>query len=204
MQPAPQHRRPGQRTIIASGPALPAGHAGRGLRPAGLPASAAAACRRSLGCMRARSAHRPGSSAACLRSRGSVEAEHRVRLGQGLSQFRAVALGHAADRDHGSGCARIPCGRRPPSSVSMESFLACSMKPQVLTMMTSAWSGSSTRRKPSASSRAASSSESTSLRAQPRLDAGGPAVRHDPFARLAQHLIQVVRFDENLTWLAAF
>src|SRR6478736_6813367 len=53
------------------------------------------------------------------------------------------------------------------SSVSTESFLAASTKPQVFTMTVSASSGSSTRRKPPASRRPASSSESTSLRAQP-------------------------------------
>src|SRR3954470_10688425 len=53
------------------------------------------------------------------------------------------------------------------SSVSTESFLAASTKPQVFTITVSASSGLSTSRKPPASSRPASSSESTSLRAQP-------------------------------------
>ena len=47
--------------------------------------------------------------------------------------------------------------------------MAASTKPQVFTTTVSASSGSSTSRKPSASSRPASSSESTSLRAQPRV-----------------------------------
>ena len=51
----------------------------------------------------------------------------------------------------------------------MESFLACSTKPQVLTTATSASAASSTRRQPSAASRPASSSESTSLRVHPRV-----------------------------------
>ena len=48
----------------------------------------------------------------------------------------------------------------------MDSCLAASMKPQVLTRTTSA-SASSATVHPAASSRAASSSESTSFRAQP-------------------------------------
>ncbi len=51
----------------------------------------------------------------------------------------------------------------------MLSFLADSTKPHVLTTTVSASSGSSTSRKPLAASRPASSSESTSLRAQPRV-----------------------------------
>src|SRR3954447_732626 len=49
----------------------------------------------------------------------------------------------------------------------MESFFADSTKPQVLTTTASALSGSATTRHPLLSSRPASSSESTSLRAQP-------------------------------------
>ena len=51
----------------------------------------------------------------------------------------------------------------------MESFFAASMKPQVFTTIAVASSGSSTRVNPPAARRPASSSESTSLRAQPRL-----------------------------------
>ena len=51
----------------------------------------------------------------------------------------------------------------------MESCLAFSTKPQVLTTTTSAPSPSVVTCQPSACSRAASSSESTSLRAQPRV-----------------------------------
>src|SRR4051794_25709107 len=53
------------------------------------------------------------------------------------------------------------------SSVSMESRLAFSTNPQVLTRTTSAPSPSVVTSQPSPASRAASSSESTSLRAQP-------------------------------------
>jgi hypothetical protein len=62
------------------------------------------------------------------------------------------------------------------SRVSIESFLACSMNPQVLTTMTSgageAPSGppsASTSSQPLPANRPANSSESTSLRAQPRV-----------------------------------
>ena len=53
------------------------------------------------------------------------------------------------------------------SSASTESFLALSIKPQVLTSATSAKAGSDTRVQPSADNLPASSSESTSLRAHP-------------------------------------
>src|SRR6202008_734619 len=52
---------------------------------------------------------------------------------------------------------------------SMDSVLAASMKPHVLTRTTSASSPSSRSVQPPAARRAASSSESTSLRAQPRV-----------------------------------
>jgi hypothetical protein len=52
---------------------------------------------------------------------------------------------------------------------STESFFALSMKPHVLTSTASAPSASSTSRYPPAASRPASSSESTSLRAHPRV-----------------------------------
>src|SRR5690242_3532266 len=65
----------------------------------------------------------------------------------------------------------LPCPLRSLASrrASTESFLAASTKPQVLTTATSASSASSTSCQPSASKRPASSSESTSLRAQPRV-----------------------------------
>ena len=91
-----------------------------------------------------------------------VEAEHRVGLGQLLGELLAVPLGQAADGDD----LRAGVGGAP-SSVSIESFLALSTKPQVLTTTTSAPPASSTSSQPAASSRPASSSESTSLRAQP-------------------------------------
>ena len=53
------------------------------------------------------------------------------------------------------------------NSASTESFLALSIKPQVLTSATSARAGSETSVQPSADNRPASSSESTSLRAHP-------------------------------------
>src|SRR3954471_15976655 len=65
----------------------------------------------------------------------------------------------------------LPCPLRSLASrrASTESFLAASTKPQVLTTATSASAASFTRSQPSASKRPASSSESTSLRAQPRV-----------------------------------
>src|SRR5579875_4149708 len=53
------------------------------------------------------------------------------------------------------------------SKVSIDSCFAASMKPQVFTTVTSA-DGASVSRQPASTSRAASSSASTSLRAQPR------------------------------------
>jgi hypothetical protein len=53
--------------------------------------------------------------------------------------------------------------------VSTESFLAASTNPQVLTTTVSASAASDTSVNPSAASRPASSSESTSFRAQPRV-----------------------------------
>ena len=95
-----------------------------------------------------------------------VEAEHGVGLRQRLGQLVAVALGQAADRHH-----RL----RPPVDLEVRrrqqgvelSFFAASTNPQVFTITASAADGSSTSWKPPSSSRAASSSESTSLRAQP-------------------------------------
>src|SRR3981081_3228499 len=55
------------------------------------------------------------------------------------------------------------------SRVSTESFLADSTNPQVFTTTTSDSSGSVASSQPPAASRPASSSESTSLRAQPRV-----------------------------------
>ena len=101
-----------------------------------------------------------------------VEAEDRVRLGQGLGELGAVALGEAADGHDGLRTpllGQLALRSAACSRVSTESFLAASTKPQVLTMTASAASGSSTRRKPPSSSRAASSSESTSFRAHPRV-----------------------------------
>ncbi len=100
-----------------------------------------------------------------------VEAEHRVGLGQRLGQLGAVPLSHAADRHDRLRPALAviswPLRSAASSSASTLSFLACSTKPQVLTSTVSAPAGSSTSRNPSAASRPASSSESTSLRAHP-------------------------------------
>ena len=101
-----------------------------------------------------------------------VEAEDRVGLGQRLGEVLAVPLGQAAHGDDGLRAAAVPADSlrsAASSSVSTESFLAASTKPQVLTRTVSASSASSTSTKPPASSRPASSSESTSLRAQPRV-----------------------------------
>ena len=62
-----------------------------------------------------------------------------------------------------------PLSEFASSSASTESFLADSIKPHVLTSATSACSTSSTNVQPSAANRPANSSESTSLRAQPRV-----------------------------------
>ena len=99
-----------------------------------------------------------------------VEAEHGVRLGQRVGQLGAVPLGDAADGDDGLGrCVRPPLRSAASSSASTESFLACSTNPQVFTSTVSAVAGSSTSRNPSAANRPASSSESTSLRAHPKV-----------------------------------
>ena len=60
-----------------------------------------------------------------------------------------------------------PFSELASSKASIESFLADSIKPQVFTTATSALSTSETSVQPSAASLPASSSESTSLRAQP-------------------------------------
>ena len=107
-----------------------------------------------------------------------VEAEHRVGLGQRLGELLAVPLGQAADSDDGLGrCAvwHVVLSSAAASRVSTESFLAASMKPQVLTSTASASAASSTSCQPSPASRPASSSLSVSLRAQPRVTSGEAA-----------------------------
>src|SRR3954453_8267129 len=73
------------------------------------------------------------------------------------------------------------------SSVSTESFFADSTNPHVLTTTVSASAGSPTSRNPSASSRPASSSESTSLRAHPRV-----TMATDSSSRAGAGLVSVV------------
>src|SRR5829696_7263476 len=86
----------------------------------------------------------------------------------------ALASGRLAASSAPYRSARHPTattGRSPSaaaSTVSIESFLALATKAQVLTTTTSASSSSATSQPPAAS-RPASSSESTSLRAQPRV-----------------------------------
>ena len=70
-----------------------------------------------------------------------VEAEHGVGLGQRLGEVLAVALGQAADRDDGLGARRSALRSAASSSVSTESFLAASTKPQVFTTTVSASAG---------------------------------------------------------------
>src|SRR6056297_3211982 len=72
--------------------------------------------------------------------------------------------------------ATTACGRSRSSAdcraariVSMDSFLAASMNPQVFTRTASASSASATSVQPSPARRPASSSESTSLRAHPKV-----------------------------------
>ena len=61
----------------------------------------------------------------------------------------------------------LPFNECASSKASTESFLALSIKPQVLITAISASAGSETNFQPSAASRPASSSESVSFRAQP-------------------------------------
>src|SRR5699024_1643446 len=75
--------------------------------------------------------------------------------------------------------------------VAMESCLAASMNPQVLTTVTSAGASPSTSSQPSADRRPASSSESTSLRAQPKVTS--ETVRRDDMASKRVGELRVVR-----------
>ena len=113
-----------------SGDAVPRRAHGRG-RPAARRAPAAAAVRRSRGTWAACAL--PGEDR--LQPLGDVgvvvEAEHRVGLGQRLGELVAVALGQAADRDHRLVAAALRSAAA--SRVSIESFLADSTNPQVLT-----------------------------------------------------------------------
>src|SRR2546430_4958882 len=109
------------------------------------------------------------------------------------------------------------------SSVSIESCLAFSTNPEVLPSTPSASEPSVVTCQPSAASRAASSSESTSLRAQPRVSRatrrlagldtprGTGPVRHrrprptrvsiPAAAQPVEHLVQLVRLDQHLARL---
>ena len=108
---------------------------------------------------------RSGGSTCRGRSRNRAPRRHRAarRRGSGRSARRG------SPRPRRPWCARSALRSAASSSVSIESFLACSTKPQVLTSATSASAASSTRVQPSAASRPASSSESTSLRVHPRV-----------------------------------
>src|SRR5699024_8664527 len=75
--------------------------------------------------------------------------------------------------------------------VAMESCLAASMNPQVLTTVTSAGASPSTSSQPSADRRPASSSESTSLRAQPKVTS--ETVRRDDMASKRVGELRVMR-----------
>jgi hypothetical protein len=80
----------------------------------------------------------------------AVEAEHGVGLGQLVGELAAVPLGQAS-RPATTACVRAPPSSRrsaASSRTSMESFFACSTKPQVLTTATSASAASSTSRQP--------------------------------------------------------
>ena len=127
-----------------------------------------------------------------VRGRG-VAAEHVVEpfaRAPGRRRSRARHRPRAGCRPAPCRSARPGSRRRPPwrrsratsdaaSRVSIESFLACSTKPQVLTTMTSGASGplpsASTSSQPLPASRPASSSESTSLRAQPSVSSAARA-----------------------------
>ena len=114
-------------------------------------------------------ARRPGSPGAARRCRGSrrTRAPRRPRAGSRRGRRRTSRRGSPT-----ATTARVrPESLRSAasSSVSTESFLACSTNPQVLTITVSASAGSATRVNPPAASRPASSSESTSLRAQPKV-----------------------------------
>ena len=98
-----------------------------------------------------------------------VEAEHGVGLGQRLGQLLAVPLGQAADGDDGLGPAVRPRGRRPQQGV--DGVLLGRLDEAAGVDQHGVGVGGVVDERPSrpASSRPASSSESTSLRAQPRV-----------------------------------
>ena len=108
---------------------------------------------------------RPGGWTCRRRSR--TRAPRRPRAAGRRAARRTARPGSRRRRP--PGCGRLSLRSEASSSASIESFLACSTKPQVLTTATSASAASSTSSHPSAASRPASSSESTSLRAQPRV-----------------------------------
>ena len=142
-------------------------HPGEG--PGAAPARAAAAAAGPTACARRRGAPVEDGREVGRHVGVGVEAEHGVGLGQLEGELLAVPLGEAPDGDDGLGACPSPLRSEASSSASMESFLAWATKPQVLTTATSASAASSTRSQPSACNRPASSSESTSLRVQPRV-----------------------------------
>ena len=116
-----------------------------------------------------RACRRPGCAGAAPRRRRSRRSRAPRRPRAATRPARSRSARRGSRRRRRPAAARSALRSAACSSVSTESFLAASTKPQVLTITASASSGSSTRRKPPSSSRAASSSESTSLRAHPRV-----------------------------------
>ena len=107
------------------------------------------------------------------RRRSRTRAPRRPRAARRRAARRTARPGSRRRRP--PGCGRSSLRSDASSSASIESFLACSTKPQVLTTATSASAASSTSSHPSAARRPASSSESTSLRVQPEGDQGDAA-----------------------------
>ena len=101
--------------------------------------------------------------------RVGVEAEHRVGLRQALGQLRAVALGQAAHRDHlGPGLGgRVGGGQQGVDGVLLGLLDEAAGVHQDHVRGVRPAPSASTSSQPLPTSRPASSSESTSLRAQP-------------------------------------
>ena len=119
-----------------------------------------------VGC-RPRAAEDGGAGGSTCRGRSRSRARRRHPAARRRASGRSARRG--SPRRRPPWCARSALRSAASRRVSMESFLACSTKPQVLTTATSASAASSTRVQPSAASRPASSSESTSLRVHPRV-----------------------------------
>ena len=167
LQPAPQHRAQVGRGVLVDGDRRAARRDRAGRRPAagGARPGSAAAARAGRAGVGLRAARRRSTRAQPGRDVGVVVEARAPR--------RASGRLSASSRPYRSAMQPVATTLAPvsaaASSVSIESCLAFSTKPQVLTTTTSAPSPSGVSAQPSASSRAASSSESTSLRAQPRV-----------------------------------